>query len=203
MSASAIVLAGGRSRRFGADKLAVDVAGEPLLHHAVRTTAGVCDEVLVVGAPSGLPVVLPGGLASVPVVVLDVDAYQGPLVALVDAAASASRDRLLVVGGDMPDLVPAVLRRVLDWDEAHEGVCLMHDEWVQPFPMGLDRAAALARGTQLVESEERSLRSLITSLAIERLSEAEWRVLDPAAMTLHDIDRPEDLVPSPSPRTGH
>lgn len=193
LSATAIVLAGGRSSRFGAEKLAIDVAGDPLLHHAIRTTAAVCDEVLVVGAPSGLPVPLPGGLKSVPVVVLDVDAYQGPLVALVAAAASASRDRLLVVGGDMPDLVPAVLRRVLDWDEPHEGVCLIRDGWVQPFPVGLDRAAALARGTQLVESEERSLRSLITSLAIMQLPEIEWRALDPDALSLHDIDRLEDL----------
>jgi molybdopterin-guanine dinucleotide biosynthesis protein A len=193
LSATAIVLAGGRSTRFGAEKMAADVDGEPLLHHVLRTTAAVCDEVLVVGAPSGLPVALPDGLASAPVVVLDVDAFQGPLVALVDAAASASRDRLLVVGGDMPDLVPAVLRRVLDWDATHEGACLVRDEWLQPFPMGLDRAAALVRGTQLVEAQERSLRSLISSLAVEQLPEAEWRTLDPDALSLHDIDRPEDL----------
>jgi molybdopterin-guanine dinucleotide biosynthesis protein A len=193
VAASAIVLAGGRSSRFGADKLAVDVDGEPLLHHSVRATAAVCDEVLVVGAPSGLPVGLPHGLVSVPLVVLDVDAFQGPLVALVDAAASASSERLLVVGGDMPHLVPAVLRRVLDWDADHEGVCLVRDGWPQPFPMGLDRAATLRQGTRLVESGERSLRSLIASLAVDRVPESEWLALDPDATTLHDIDRPEDL----------
>ena len=194
VAASAIVLAGGRSSRFAAEKLATDVDGAPLLHHAVRVTAGVCAEVLVVGAPSGLPVALPDGLTSVPIVVLDVDASQGPLVALVDAAGSASHDRLLVVGGDMPHLVPAVLRRLLDWDVLHEGVCLVHDDRAQPFPTGLDRAATLARGARLVASGERSLRSLITSLAVERIPESKWRTLDPHAATLHDVDRPEDVA---------
>lgn len=194
IDATAIVLAGGRSRRFGAEKMAADLDGVPLLHHAIRAAAGVCDEVLVVGAPSGLPVELPHGLASVPVVVLDIDAYQGPLVALIDAAASAARERLLLVGGDMPDLVPAVLRRLLTWQAGQEGACLVSGDWVQPFPMGLDRVAALARGTELVEAEERSLRSLIAALAMERLPEAEWLALDPDALSLHDIDRPEDLV---------
>ena len=192
--ASAIVLAGGRSRRFGADKMAADIDGVPLLHHAIRAAAGVCDEVLVVGAPSGLPVELPEGLASVPVVVLDIDAYQGPLVALIDAAASASRERLLLVGGDMPDVVPAVLRRLLTWGAESEGACLISGDWVQPLPMGLDRAATLARGRELVEAGERSLRALISALAVEQLPEAEWRAFDPKAMSLHDIDRPEDLA---------
>jgi hypothetical protein len=94
----------------------------------------------------------------------------------------------------MPDLVPAVLRRLLDWGAGSEGACLISGDWVQPFPMGLDRAATLARGIELVEAEERSLRSLISGLAVERLPEAEWRALDRQAMSLHDIDRPEDLA---------
>jgi molybdopterin-guanine dinucleotide biosynthesis protein A len=192
--ATAIVLAGGRSSRFGSEKLAVEVEGAPLLHHAVRGVASVCKEVLVVGAPSGLPVRLPDGLASVPVVVLDVEAYQGPLVALMAAAESATHDRLLVVGGDMPSLVPAVLARLLRWDDAADGVCLVADGWVQPFPMGLDREASLARGSEIVGAGERSMRSLIDALSVELVLEDEWRELDPEARSLRDIDRPEGLA---------
>jgi len=193
VAATAVVLAGGRSSRFGAEKLAVEIDGRPLLHHAVRAAAAVCDEVLVVGAPSGLPIELPDDLAGVPVVALDVDAYQGPLVALVDASAQVQSDRLLLIAGDMPGLVPAVMRRLLAWAPEHEGACLVAGGWAQPFPMGLDRAATVARGTELVEAEERSLRALIGALAIEQISEEEWRALDPGALSLRDIDRPDDL----------
>ena len=193
-AASAIVLAGGRSTRFGAEKMATDVAGEPLLHHAIRVAGAVCAEVLVVGAPSGLPVELPDGLAQTPVVVLDVDPYEGPLVALANAAAHATHDRLLLVAGDMPELQPAILGRVLTWGDGTDGACLVVDGWAQPFPMGLDRAAAISSGTALVQAGERSLRGLMASLQLERVPEAEWRGIDPDARSLLDIDRPEDLA---------
>jgi molybdopterin-guanine dinucleotide biosynthesis protein A len=115
-------------------------------------------------------------------------------VALVDACATARHDRLLLVGGDMPDLVPSLLRRVLGFGAAYEGACLVVDGWPQPFPMGLDRTAASAHGRDLVAADERSLRSLMRSLAIEQIAEPDWRALDPRALSLHDIDRPEDLA---------
>ena len=46
-----IVLAGGRSTRFGGDKLAAEIGGRPLLHLAIEAVAGVVDEVVVVVAP--------------------------------------------------------------------------------------------------------------------------------------------------------
>ena len=196
MAASAIVLAGGRSSRFGADKLAVELDGEPLLNHSIRVVAGVCAEVLVVGAPSGLTVTLPDDLAVKPLVVLDVDSYEGPLVALVDAARRANHERLLVVGGDMPELQRALLRRVLSWGDDYVGACLRADGWTQPFPMGLDREAAISAGETLMSAGERSLRRLIETLAVEVAPEEEWRALDPDARSLRDIDRPEDLEPT-------
>jgi molybdopterin-guanine dinucleotide biosynthesis protein A len=193
LAASAVILAGGRSRRFGSDKLAVEIDGAPLLHHVTRNATRECAEVLVVGPPGGLSVTMPEDLASVPRVVLDSQAFAGPLVALVAAATSASHDRLLLLGGDMPDVAPRIMHRILAWEPHHDGACLMSDGWAQPFPMGLDRRVAIAQGTRLVDAGERSLRSLIATLSLERLPEAEWRNLDPLARSLRDIDRPEDV----------
>jgi molybdopterin-guanine dinucleotide biosynthesis protein A len=190
---SGIVLAGGRSRRFGSQKLAAEVAGVPLLHHSVRAVAQVCDETLVVGPPGGLPVDLPSGVRSAPSIVLDRDPYEGPLVALVQAAHSAQHERLLLVGGDMPDLQAAVLRRLLKFDHGRDGACLVVDRWVQPFPSGLDRDVTLTRGSELIESGERSLRGFLDALDVELVAEDEWRALDGEARSLHDVDRPEDL----------
>jgi molybdenum cofactor guanylyltransferase len=197
VAATAIVLAGGRSSRFGSNKLAADVDGSPLLHHAIRAVSDVCAEVLVVGAPSGLSVELPGDLAVV--VALDVDAYQGPLVALVDAASAAHHPALLIVAGDMPHLERAVVERLLAgrrgrrWAPGRQGACLLAGGTPQPFPMAIDRAALLAHGRELVEAGERRLRALLDHLDLERIPEVEWRTLDPDGRTLRDIDRPEDL----------
>lgn len=193
VTATGIVLAGGRSRRFGSQKMAAEQAGVPLLHHAVRTVMQVCEETLVVGPTGGLPVELPAGLRSAPSIVLDVDSYEGPLVALVHAAHSANHGRILLVGGDMPNLQPAVLRRLLEFARGRDGACLTLDGWTQPVPSALDRDATLARGSALVESGERSLRGFLDALDIELVAEDEWRALDGEARSLHDVDRPEDL----------
>lgn len=191
LAATAIVLAGGRSSRFGSNKLAADLDGVPLLHHAIRVVADVCAEVLVVGAPTGLSVDPPDDTD--PAIVLDVDAYQGPLVALVGAASAATHRSLLIVAGDMPHLQPAVLERLLAGAHAHRGACLLADGQPQPFPMAVERTALLALGRDLVGAGERRLRALIDHLDPERIPEAEWRTLDPDAQTLRDIDRREDL----------
>lgn len=194
LAASAIILAGGRSSRFGSDKMAVEIDGVPLLQHVIRAASDTCTEVLVAGSPAGLPVTVPDDLPVAPRVVLDVHAYQGPLVALVSAVRSASHDRLLLLAGDMPDVVPAITRRVLTWDTGNDGASLMHDGWPQPFPTGLDRQAVIAQASRLVDAGERSLRSLISTLALDYVSEAEWRTIDPGARSLRDIDRAEDIV---------
>ncbi|HSW43930.1 MAG TPA: NTP transferase domain-containing protein, partial [Patescibacteria group bacterium] len=51
-----IVLAGGRSTRFGEDKLVAEVGGRPLLHLAIDAVATAVDEVVVVvGADAPAP----------------------------------------------------------------------------------------------------------------------------------------------------
>ena len=47
----AIVLAGGRSSRFGRDKLAEIVDGRPLLDHAIDAVRAVATDIVVVVAP--------------------------------------------------------------------------------------------------------------------------------------------------------
>jgi hypothetical protein len=50
---SAIVLAGGRSTRFGSDKASALIDGRPMLQRVVEAVAAVCDEVIVVAAAGG------------------------------------------------------------------------------------------------------------------------------------------------------
>ena len=193
VAASAIVLTGGRSRRFGADKMAAEVRGAPLLHHALRSVAEVCDEIVVVAGRDGPSAKLPDDIQVQPTVVADVEPYAGPLVALVLGAGRARNDRLLLVAGDMPDLEPALLRRLLEWPADRAGASLELADGPQPFPLGLDRAAALASGRGLVDSGRRRLQDLLAELDLERIPEVVWRAIDPEARTLRDIDRPEDL----------
>ena len=136
---------------------------------------------------------------------VDPELHAGPLVGLL-AGAEAARERLvLVVGGDMPSLAPAVLRlmlrRMVVADGtggapyfAAQGVALEFRGVVQPLPVVLDRDAAISAANDLLASGERSLRRLLAVLDIAVIPEREWRVFDPDGDTLRDVDVPADLV---------
>ncbi len=188
---SGIVLAGGASRRFGGDKLAEPVAGVPLLDRAVRVLAEVAGEVVVVAAP-GRPVPGLAGIDGGPAIriVTDPEPFGGPLAGVRTGLAAARGSIVIVVGGDMPSIVPAVLRRLLERAPA-----ALADEAgiLRPLPCTLDRRAALVAADRLLGAGERRLRSLLAELGTIALSRPEWAVDDPDGLTLVDVDERTDL----------
>lgn len=196
-AASAIVLAGGRSSRFGRDKLAEPLGGGRLLDHAVAAVAAVAREVLVLVPPVGDPPNLAAPRdAAVPVHVLrDPEPFGGPLVALLAGLERAREPFVLVVGGDMPtlsvDVLAAMLRR-LEASSA-DGIMLGYRGRPAPLPAAFRVGAATPAARRLLGAGVRSLQSLRGPLRIVDMAEMEWRPLDPTASTLRDVDRPEDL----------
>lgn len=186
-----IVLAGGRSTRFGRDKLVEPIDGRPLLDRAVEAVQAVASDVVVVVAP-GTERVVPAGAR----VVHDRDAYQGPLagVAAGLAALEADVERVIVVGGDMPALAPRVLRRLVDGLGPHATAVLLGTaEDPAPLPAAFGRREASVAAAALLETGERRLRALAARLETTVVPAAEWAADDPTAATLRDIDRVEDL----------
>ena len=189
---AAIVLAGGKSSRFGRDKLAEPLLGRPLLHHAVAAVQAVASDVIVVVAPEAT-IDPPAGAR----VVHDARAFEGPLAGLAAglAALDPALDRLVVVAGDMPSLEPTVLARLLEALGPSTEVALLElDGRAIPLPMALRPAAAMAVAGRLLASGERRLRALPEALAAHVIAEATWRLDDPGGATLRDIDTQADLV---------
>jgi molybdopterin-guanine dinucleotide biosynthesis protein A len=189
---SGIVLAGGRSSRFGGDKLAAVVDGVPLLDRAIAAVGEVAGEILVVGRT--------GGVAHDRRVrfVNDPAPHQGPLAGLTAGLAAASHERAVVVAGDMPFLDPAVLRMLLadlgDIASGPEAVALglgpTHSP--QPLPIAV-RRSILDRAAATVAGGERSLGQFVARLRLHVIPEPAWRAADPAARSLVDIDVFSDL----------
>ncbi|MCI0582534.1 MAG: molybdenum cofactor guanylyltransferase [Chloroflexi bacterium] len=188
-----IVLAGGRSTRFGTDKLAIEVDGRPLLHHAIEAVAAVAIRVIVVASPGTDPA-LPAELEARVHVVHDPESFGGPLVGLAAALAEADAPIALVVGGDMPRMVPLVLRRlVATVGPGRPAVSLEIPGRFHPLPMALDVLAARPAAATVLERGGRALRDLLRELGAISIPAPVWLALDPAAATIVDIDRPEDL----------
>ena len=189
---TAVVLAGGRSSRFGSDKLAFEIDGRTMLDHAVAAVAAVTPRVVLVLAPG---VEMPAARASTDVAIVhDAMAFEGPLAALAAALAGIETPVALVVAGDMPRMVPAVLRRLASTVGADRpAVNLEVPRRVQPLPMAISVEAARPAMAALLERGERSLRALLKELGAASIPAPVWLSLDPAGATILDVNRPGDL----------
>ncbi len=193
---SGIVLAGGRSRRFGGDKLGALVDGRTLLQRSVEAVGTVCREVLVVLAPDAPEPDLPVGLPVPLRFVRDPEPFGGPLVGIAAALAQASQPVALVVGGDMPWLEGEVLALLVSELEAsgRQLAALVSGDRAEQLPIAVRVPAGRAAAERLVEAGERRLTALRQEIETKLVDEATWRRLDPAGRSLRDVDRPGDLA---------
>jgi molybdopterin-guanine dinucleotide biosynthesis protein A len=187
------VLAGGRSTRFGGDKLAAIYRGIPLLHHSVLRLGEVCAEVVVVVAPDAPEPKMPVGVNAR--FVRDAREGEGPLAALLGGLDSASTELAIVAGGDMPDLSTAVLLQMLRvaGEAPVDAVALQDGERFRPLPSLVRVVPARDTAHALLHADERSLRSLLQALRTAVIEEPTWQALDPNRGTLRDVDEPADL----------
>ena len=195
--ATGIVLAGGRSTRFGSDKLAALIDGTTLLEHSIRSLAAVCDEVIVVeghGSPGhGSPGHTSAQSQRVRVI-HDPQPDGGPLVGFLAGLEAASNPTAIVAGGDMPQLQPDVLRLLLTEVAAGAAAAsLEQGARRQPLPCAVHCNRALPAARALLAKGRTSLTGLLDALDAVALPESTWRAVDPDGRTLVDVDRPGDL----------
>jgi molybdopterin-guanine dinucleotide biosynthesis protein A len=209
VTVTAIVLAGGRASRFGADKLAAEIAGVALLDRAVAAVLTVADDVIVVGrdAPDPRAPGAPRPVADrAPTVrwLEDAEPFGGPLAALTAALDHARPGAAIVVGGDMPGLVPAVLALLvsrLDANPSVDAVTLAapnragepeaQPRQVLPLAVATDAARVAARAA--LAAGDRSLKGLVDRMANAEIGAGDWQRLDRDARTLVDVNTPGDL----------
>jgi molybdopterin-guanine dinucleotide biosynthesis protein A len=186
-------LAGGRSTRFGSDKLAATYRGAPLLHHAVGRLAEVCEEMVVVLGAAAEPA-MPRGVRVR--FARDRRRGEGPLAGLAAGLAIVVTDRALVAAGDMPDLVPEVLRKLIGVaaSTAAAAVALGEGDRFRPVPCVVRTSIALEHAERLLSAGERRLGAVLDALGPEVIDERTWTALDPQRRSLRDVDEVSDLV---------
>lgn len=203
---TAIVLAGGRSTRFGGSKLEMLVAGERLLDRALRAVSTVAAQIVVAAPALSGDIVQAGPATPITATIRfapDDEPFGGPLSAIAGVLAALTTDLALVVGGDMPGLVPAVLELILDRLAGSSDVDAVllaapprtPDEAAktQVLPLALRVGPASMAAAEALREGDRSLIRLLGRLRSVELPTREWRAIDPAGETLLDVDFPADL----------
>jgi molybdopterin-guanine dinucleotide biosynthesis protein A len=106
---TAVLLAGGQSRRMGMDKATLRIAGEPLWSRQLRLLRELHPESLLVSArtpPAWCPPDIP--------VALDAEPSRGPLSGVAAALAPMRTSHLLVLAVDLPRMTTEYLRQILE-----------------------------------------------------------------------------------------
>ncbi len=128
----------------------------------------------------------------------DAIAFGGPLAGLDTGLAALPPpvpEIAILVGGDMPSLVPAVLVLLVDAlaSDPALGVAILEADPPAMLPMAVRVAAVRPIAADLLARDRRSLRGLVEAVPSAVVAAAVWRSLDPTGSTLRDVDLPTDL----------
>jgi molybdopterin-guanine dinucleotide biosynthesis protein A len=188
---SAIIQAGGRSRRMGTDKALIDYQGRPILAHVIDTLRQLSDDVLVVSNRSDVygPLAAPLDARIVP----DYEPPSGPLGGIAAGLAAMNHDLAIVVACDMPFLNLELFRFLIE--RAGDFDAVVPQTGDQPEPLhAVYRRSCLAAIQRRLANDERRVISFFQDVRLSVVSEAEWRVIDPAGRSLSNLNTPADLA---------
>jgi molybdopterin-guanine dinucleotide biosynthesis protein A len=188
MTLSAVLIAGGLSRRMGVDKATLLVAGKPLWQRQLQVLSGMRPVALWVSA-RGVLLWCPPGIE----VVLDKTPSRGPLSGVAAALCRLQTSHLLVLAVDLPQMTKEHLRKLWGLSQPGTGVIPLNGGFFEPlcaiYPV---EAAAVAEAA--LNSSDVSLQSFAQTLRLQ--SQAHIYDLTPEEQSLYfNMNKPSDLLP--------
>jgi len=190
------MLAGGKSCRFGGPKVLAPLSGAPMASWGLSVLEAAGLAVGLISDEEGVEAAL--ALPARP----DLEAGLGPIGGLWTALQWASErgdDGVLLLGCDMPLVNEALVRAILDWDDAAPAVVPVGSEGPEPL-CALYRSTCVPEVERRLHSDDRSLRGLAKALgaafigedAVARVADAQTTFLN--VNTVGERDRAEALL---------
>jgi molybdopterin-guanine dinucleotide biosynthesis protein A len=187
-----VVLAGGLSTRFGADKASALLGGRPLLQWVVAALGEVVGRVVVVRAAEQA---LPAVDSPVPLAVVEDEVSgRGPLAGLVAGFRAAGDAVCLTASCDAPLLRPAVLRRMLDCLGDADAVMAEVAGFRQPFAAAYRAGRCLPAFERALAAGAGSVLAAAEAFALRVVPGEELRDVDPALESFRNVNTRADLA---------
>ncbi|MGP0594970.1 molybdenum cofactor guanylyltransferase [Nitrospira sp. T9] len=184
---SAVILAGGKSRRMGKDKRTLEWGGTTFLDKVCLTIGELFDEIIMVTAIEDYP------CGHLPVrLVTDTIPQKGSLGGIFTGINEASFSSVFVVACDMPFLNPFVISRLCSLPE-NDVVMPKLSSGYQPLHARYSKRCSLIMEKMIQEGNLR-IQSLIQdpSLSIQIVEEALFHDIDPHGYSFLNINTPAD-----------
>ena len=192
---SAVILAGGFSKRFGQDKGLVRLVGKPLILHMLDTISGVVDEtVVVVSSKCQIDPIecLLRGKANI---VVDESRTQSPLIGALTGFGNAKGKYSLLLPCDTPFVSSHIASLLLDLCINKSAVIpRWPNGYIEPLQAVYHTKSALTATKTALKEEKLDLRSMIAHLkSIRYISTLVLEQIDSELLTFFNINTLEDL----------
>ena len=188
---SAIILAGGRSSRMGADKAALRLGGVTMLERMVAELARGFDEVVVV---AGTAAVTPASLGAGSVrLVGDPLPFEGPVKALRLGLAAIGAEVGFVCACDLPFINARLATELCAMAAGHDAAIAKIAGRLQVLHAAY-RKSCLPALDAMIGRGERRLQDLVPLLDARIVGEDETRPYDSDLLSFFNVNTPEDYA---------
>ena len=195
MEKSAIILAGGSSKRLGQDKGLIKLGGKPLVTHVLDKIYGVVDEIIVVLSSQSQKKMYEDLMKKKARVIIDKDKAQSPLVGALTGFENAQGEYSLLLSCDTPFVSSQIALLLLD-------LCLNKSAVIPRWPNGFIEPLQAAYHTEsariaaekALENRKMNLQSMIVLLrGVRYISTMVLQQIDPRLLTFFNINASIDL----------
>lgn len=195
MKKSAIILAGGFSKRFGQDKGLVDLAGKPLMLHVLDGISHVVNETIVVVSSSEQREAFEHLLSRRANVVVDESEPHSPLVGASTGFRNVKSECSFLLPCDTPFISSEIASLLLDLCTNRNAVIpRWPNGYIEPLQAAYRTKSALVAAETALKQNRLDLRSMITNLkGVRYVSTLVLQRMDAKLLTFFNINTPEDL----------
>ena len=186
MTLSALLLAGGESRRMGRDKATMEFDGQPLWERQLELLRALGPQEVFVSART-VPAWLPAGVG----LLVDEPPSRGPINGLAKALAAIKTTHLIVLAVDMPFMTAGELRGLFELTTEACGVVPTLDDRAEPLAAIYPATAAADFEAALV-GPDFSLQSVLRKLAAARTVTL-CPVAEQRADLYRSVNKPSDI----------
>ena len=189
---SAIVLAGGRSSRMGANKAALAWGGGTMLERVLAELSRGFDDLVVVAGPrlSAAASALTGAAARI---VSDRGEFEGPVTALRLGLATVHAEVAFVCACDLPFVNATLALELCDMVAGHDAAIPVVQGRVQVLHAAYRKSCVPALDS-MIGRGARKLQDLAPMLDARMVAEGELRAHDPELLSFFNVNTPEDYA---------
>jgi molybdopterin-guanine dinucleotide biosynthesis protein A len=184
---SAIVLAGGRSLRMGADKATLPWGGVTMLEWVVAELSRSFEEVVVVAGVNQRAVDTAARMLR------DSEPFEGPVKALRLGLSTISGEVAFACPCDLPFINAGLALALCDMAADRDAAIPLVQGRLQVLHAAY-RKSCLPELDAMIQSGERALRKLTPSLDVRCVNEDEVRRYDPELLSFFNVNTPEDYA---------